>query len=129
MTTPEQMTPVPVHVTGISAEVSLGQPAGPRRDRIRTRFLNETVTDTNPVRPLLPDDPDRVIAYIETTGGDVYLCGSQSDASQSPPAGSVLPTAFTSAWPIRGQGAVWIAQKTAATTCVVSATADYAIGS
>lgn len=124
-----ELVPLPVHIAGVSAGVALGHAPALEHRRVRTRFANETVNDTNPVRPLLPEDPDRIIAYVETTGGDVYLCGSEQDAKRATPTGSVLPTAFTAAWPIHGQGAVWIVQKTGATTCVVSVTADYAITS
>lgn len=128
MSTPNQpagdvLTPIPVHLAGISAEVSISQAV--KHDRVRTRFLGETVDDTNPVRPLLPDDPDRLCAWIQASGGDVVLCASQADAQQSPPAGAVLSAANTGPWPVRGEGALWAAQKTAASTCVISVTADY----
>lgn len=129
MTTPAGMDPVPVIVHGLSAEASasIGTPTPPRPVRpVRTRFLAETVDDINPVRPLLPADPDRVCAWIQATGGDVVLCASQPDAQQSPPQGAVLPSANTAPWPVAGQGAVWAAQKTAASSCVISVTADYA---
>jgi hypothetical protein len=121
------LTPVPVHVTGISAGATLGHAAPLGRDRVRTRFLTETVDDINPVRPLLPDDSDRVCARIQATGGDVVLCASEADAQHAPPQGSVLPSANTAPWPVRGQGAVWAAQKTPGTSCVISVTADYGI--
>lgn len=127
---PAGPVPVPVHIAGISAEVTLGQAApAPGRDRIRTRFLTETVDDANPVRPLLPDDSHRAGAQIQATGGDVVLCASQSDAQQAPPQGSTLPSANTAPWPVRGQGAVWAAQATSGDSCVISVTADYAISS
>jgi hypothetical protein len=123
-----EITPIPVHVTGVSAEVSLGHAAPrPGPDRVRTRFLTETVNDTNPVRPLLPDDSDRVSAWVQATGGDVVLCASQSDAQHAPPQGSTLPMGNTAPWPVRGQGAVWAAQAAAASSCVISVTADYAV--
>jgi len=123
VTTPQY--DVSVHVASVAPGVALGRaPAG---DRLRTRYLTETVDNANPVRPLLGDDPGRACAWIQATGGDVVLCASESDSGQVPPAGSVLPSANTGPWPLRGQGAVWAAQKTAAATCVISVTADYAV--
>jgi hypothetical protein len=127
VTTPSPPRPVSVHVASAAPGVSLGRArAG---DRYRTRYLTETVDNSNPVRPLLGDDPERARAWVQATGGDVVLCASESDAGQTPPNGSVLPSANTAPWPLRGQGAVWAAQKTAASTCVISVTADYAVPS
>lgn len=122
--------PVHIHVASMAPEVTLGQALSPRRDQIRTRFGTETVDDTNPVRPLLPDHPDRVCVYVQVTGGDVYLCDSESKASQAADAaasglGSILPATNTGPWPVRGTQAVWAAQVTPSKTCVVSFTADY----
>jgi len=117
---------VRVHIA--SSDVPLHPAAAPATQparRVQTRLLNETVDDTNPVRPLLPDDGDRICAWVQVTGGDVYLCVSQSDASQATPAGSILPSANTGPWPVRGQGALWAAQVTAGKTCVISVSADY----
>lgn len=99
--------------------------SGPAREKVVTRFGQETVDNSNKVRPLLPDDPDRLIAHVQVTGGDVYLCASEQDAKRTVPSGSVLPSANTAPWPLRGQQAVWIAQKTADSTCAVDFTADY----
>lgn len=117
--------PIPVHVTGVSAEVSLGAgaPAAPARPRLRTEFTSESVDDANPVRPLLPDKTSRVIAWVQATGGDVLLCDTEVNARQG--IGSPLPSANTAPWPLGGTQAVWIAQKTAGNTCTVSCTADY----
>ncbi|MGH3121722.1 MAG: hypothetical protein ACRDND_11960 [Streptosporangiaceae bacterium] len=126
MSTPAgtQPVPVPVHLTSIGVGVQLGQPP-PAAGAVRTRFLTETVDDANPVRPLLPADDARECAWLQATGGDVYLCASESDATQATPAGSVLPSANTGPWPARGQGAVWAAQATSGDSCVISVTADY----
>lgn len=123
MTTPAPIEPVPVHITGVEASVQLGQPAPARRRPVRTRFLAETVDDANPVRPLLPDDAARVRAWLQVTGGDVYLCESQAKAEQLQ--GSVLPAGNTAPWPAGGQGALWVAQAVAGFACTVSCTADY----
>lgn len=130
--TTQEPKPVSVHVTSIAAGVQLGNVAP--HDKIRTEFKTETVDDANTVRPLLPDSPDRVCAYVQVTGGDVYLCDSESKAKQAvnqsnSEVGSILPSANTAPWPVRGQGAIWIAQVTSSKTCVVSVTADYAVSS
>ena len=120
----DQLTPIPVHVASIAVQASIGGEA-PRRG-LRTRFITETVDDTNPVRPLLPADPALRCAHVQVSGGDVFLCGSRGDAERPTPDGAVLPSGNTAPWPLRGQGGLWAAQKTAGTTCVVSVTADYA---
>lgn len=124
-----EVPPVRVHVASVSAEVALGTSPVARRAR-RTAFGTETVDDTNPVRPLLPDNPDRVCAYVQVTGGDVYLCDFEAKAIQAHDTinselGTLLPHGNTAPWPLGGTQAVWIAQVTAASTCVVSFTADY----
>lgn len=126
---PSEIPPVQVHVASVAAGVALGGAHAARRAR-RTAFGTETVNDTNTVRPLLPDNPDRVCAYVQVTGGDVYLCDSESKAIQaadtaSSDLGTLLPHTNTAPWPISGQQAVWVAQVTAASSCVVSFTADY----
>lgn len=124
-----EIKPVPIHVASVAAEVALSGPQRARRART-TEFGTETVNDTNPVRPLLPQNPDRVCAYVQVTGGDVYLCDSESKAIQaadttSSDLGALLSHTNTAPWPITGQGPVWVAQVTAAASCVVSFTADY----
>ncbi len=228
----EHPEPVRVHLASSDLEIGAQAAPRPRPDRIVTRFLTETVDDTNPVRPLLPDDSDRAGAWIQASGGaaaaqtggkaavaagagaaalpstasltrfdvtftaattaagtitvskvsngnytydvpvgatglsvsypgtglapsgggptvtvagvgaaitgdisvfgtlpatagDVVLCASEADAQHNPPQGSVLPAAGTAPWPVAGQGAVWAAQKTPGTSCVISVTADY----
>jgi hypothetical protein len=133
MTTPD-VEAVKVHIQSSSVPL-----ASPPRDRIRTEFLTETVDDNNTVRPLLPDAPDRVCAYIQASGGDVYLCDSKGKAVQAADTtnselGALLKaitgtSVGSGPWPIHGQGAVWIAQAVAASTCVVSVTAEYAVTS
>lgn len=126
--------PVPVHVTGVDVGVSMGTPApepAPAR-AVATRFGTETVDDTNPVRPILPADPDRVCAYVQATGGDVFLAASEGNAKQAQDSpnsaeGTFLSHTNTAPWPIRGTEAVWAAQVTATNTCVVSFTADYKV--
>jgi hypothetical protein len=89
------------------------------------------VDNSNTVRPLLPEDGERVCAYVQATTGDVYLCDSEAKANQAAGAanselGTFLPHANTAPWPIRGSQAVWIAQATSGGgSCVVSFTADY----
>jgi hypothetical protein len=234
----QQPEPVRVHLASSDVQISQQAPP-PGRDRVVTRFLTETVDNTNPVRPLLPDDPHRVGAWLQATaaaasvnangtqtsaaagtvitsaaapagtytvswsvvltgtlaandeqnmglyvggtlvatainginagtieaqppvtvvvpaggaiiavkainlatvasvyqasfaatpaGAGVVLCASQPDAQQTPPQGSVLPSGNTAPWPVRGQGAVWAAQNTPGTSCVISVTADYDI--
>lgn len=127
--------PEPVHVHIASADVPLVTPAAapaPRR-RIRTRFLTETVDATNPVRPLLPESDDRVIAQLQVTGGDIYLCDSEHAAIQAvgtaaSEQGAILPSANAGPWPISGGAAIWAAQVSTATSAsVISVTADYRI--
>jgi hypothetical protein len=71
--------PVQVHVV---ADSTRSQPAAPAR-RIVTRYGTETVDNTNPVRPLLPESAERIVAHIQATGGDIYLCESENKASQA----------------------------------------------
>ncbi|MGH3283221.1 MAG: hypothetical protein ACRDPD_00795 [Streptosporangiaceae bacterium] len=124
MSTPAgtQPVPVPVHVASVEAGVQLGQPP-PAGRAVRTRFLTETVDDANPVRPLLPADDRRECAWLQATGGDVYLCDNQADAEKL--AGSILPASGTAPWPVNGQGALWVAQAATGAVCIVSCTADY----
>lgn len=117
--------PVRIHV--VSSDVPMGGAASGQRKRIVTSFGSETVDATNTVRALLPDAPDRVCAYVQVTGGDVYLCDSESKAKQAIPLGAVLPKANTAPWPLRGQQGVWIANA-GTVTCTVSFTADYEVG-
>jgi hypothetical protein len=123
--------PIPVHVTGIEPAAAAALPA-PRRRRkvIVTRFGTETVDDTNPVRPILPEDPGRVCAWLQASGGDVYLADTQAKASAAADTASsgeatLLPKANTAPWPVHGQQPVWAAQAAAAAACVISFTADY----
>lgn len=118
------LSPVPVHITGAEPGTIGGAPARPHK-LTRTDFGSETVDDTNKVRPLLPESSRRRSAHVQATGGDVWLCDGEAKAKGGTPEGSVLPAANTAPWPIRGHNAVWIVQKTGATTCVVSFTADY----
>lgn len=128
----EQMTEIPpvrVHVASVDEGVAISGPQR-ARGRIVTAFGTETVDDSNPVRPLLPESPERVCAYVQATGGDVYLCDSEAKANQahdtaSSDLGTLLPHGNTAPWPVGGQQAVWIAQVTAASSCIVSFTADY----
>lgn len=130
MTTPAfgyqaEYPPARVHIVADDTRA----PARPRK-ALRTRFGTETVDDSNPVRPLLPDAPERECAYVQATGGDVYLCDSESKALQAADhanseLGTLLPHGNTAPWPLRGGQAVWIAQVTAASSCIVSYTADY----
>lgn len=115
---------VRVHLTGTDVPMGAGHQPG-RHKKIITKFGSETVDNTNPVRPLLPDHAGRMIAWLDTSGGDVVLCDSEAKANQATPAGSTLPGAYTAPWPVRGQQAIWAVQKTANTTCVVNYTADY----
>ena len=124
-----EIKPVPIHLASVADGVAL---AGPRRaaSAIVTRFGTETVDDSNSVRPLLPASDERVCAYVQATGGDVYLCDSEAKATQARDTtnselGTFLSHTNTAPWPIGGQQAVWIAQVTAASSCVVSFTADY----
>lgn len=120
---------VRVHLTGTDVELGGGhQPGG--RKKIVTRFGTETVDNTNLVRPLLPDAPARVCAWVQATGADVYLCDTESKAIQAAGAvnsglGTLLPHGNAAPWPLRGQQAVWIAQvSTSTSSSVVSFTAD-----
>lgn len=132
MTIHDDYMPVPMHLATVSPDAAsalaghdpLSSGAGNRK-RVVTAFGAETVDNVNPVRPLLPDNPDRICAHVQVTGGDVWLCDSESRAIQAMPLGAVLPAANTGPWPLRGQQAVWVAQHTADKTCVVSFTADY----
>lgn len=124
-----EVPPVNVHVASIAEGVALRTAHTGRKARV-TQFGTETVDDNNPVRPLLPDSPERVCAYVQATGGDVYLCDSEAKANQAHDTansdlGTLLPHGNTAPWPITGQGPVWVAQVTAAASCVVSFTADY----
>lgn len=126
MTHPEAgYAPVQVHVVADST-----RPSARPRKALRTRFGTETVDDSNPVRPLLPDASDRECAYVQAIGGDVYLCDSEAKAKQAADQaaselGTLLPHANTAPWPLHGSQAVWIAQVAAASSCIVSYTADY----
>jgi hypothetical protein len=123
------MLPVKIHLESVSPEAgaALGGQAPRRRRRRMTRFGYETVDPTNEVRPILPDDPDRVIAWLSASGGDAILCGSEQDAKRATPAGSILPSANTAPWPVTGQGAVWAVQRVSTATVTVSWTADYEV--
>lgn len=127
MTTPDpEYPPVAMHLASAAPGVTVcGQRA---RKALRTDFGSETVDDTNRVRPLLPAAPGRRIAHVQATGGDVWLCDSEAKAKAATPEGSVLPSANTGPWPVHGTNAVWIVQKTATNTCVVSFTAEYETG-
>lgn len=129
---PESYEPVHVHVASVAAGAQLGGAAGPAKAKA-TRFGTETVDNTNPVRPLLPEHDGRICAWIQATGGDVYMCDSESKAIQADGAtnsneGTFLPHTNTAPWPVYGDQSVWIAQATAGTTCVVSFTAEYETG-
>lgn len=124
MTTEHEVEPVRMHLASAEPGVLDVAAAKPHKP-LRTAFGSETVDDTNSVRALLPASPERRIAHVQVTGGDVWLCDSERNAKASTPIGSVLPSANTAPWPVRGTNAVWIAQKTATNTCVVSFTADY----
>ena len=117
--------PIPVHLT--SSDVPLISP--PKHDVVRTEFNRATCDDTNKIQPILPDSPQRHCAYIQVTGGDVYLCDSEAKAKSTTPQGMILPSANTAPWPLYGQNAVWAVQVTGGKTCVVSVTADYAVTS
>lgn len=117
--------PVRVHMVADSTKAP-----GQARGKVVTRFGTETVDNANPVRPLLPDDPGRVCAWVQATGGNVYLCDSESKAIQAAGqvnsgVGTFLPAANTAPWELLGSQAVWIAQVSTGTTCVVGYTADY----
>ncbi len=90
----------------------------------RDEFGQETVDNTNPVRPLLFPDPNRVCVSVQARGGDVWLGDSERAVKQarSHPAspGAMLLPAGAAPWPpMRGQQAVWIGQATPDKTCVV----------
>lgn len=114
-----EVDPIKVHLE--SSSVSLTKP----RDKVRTEYSTETCQDGNTVQPVLSDNPDRVCAYIQVTGGDVYICNSEAHAKASTPQGMILPSANTAPWPIYGQNAVWAVQVTGGKTCVISVAADY----
>ena len=90
MTTPSYA--VDVHVASMAPGVSLGRPAG---DRLRTRYLAERVTDVNPVRPLLGDDPDRAGASIQVTSQPVMVGDTQPIAVGPGTAVATLPAGAT----------------------------------
>lgn len=124
---PEPYQPLRVHLE--SAEPGVLPGAAPHK-KIMTRFVTETVDNQNTVRPLLPDTPGRVLAIVQVSGGDVHLCDTQGHAQAAAGGqgtselGTRIP-AGTAPWPLLGEGAVWIAQVTAGTTCTVACTADY----
>jgi hypothetical protein len=120
----EDYPAVRVHLAGVEPGVALGAGTPPAaRRKIVTRFGTETANDVNPIRPLLPRAEERLLAIVQATGGDVYLCDSESKAKQG--LGSLLSSSSSAPWPLLGTQPVWIAQVTGGKTCTVAFTAEY----
>lgn len=133
--------PVPVHITGIEAAVSLTHTPA-RKKRIVSRYSTVVLTATNPVAPILPDDPSRVQACL-IVHGDIFgsgglnaaygwLADSESAATnaarnQDGGAGAYISATNNSPFsPILGSNAMWGALDNNATKqLVITVIADY----
>jgi hypothetical protein len=141
--TDAEVTPVPVALHSMTPEVAAGLATGgprPRGRRLRTHF-DTVVVDTvsNPVRPLLPDDPDRARAVLivhgalgggNTSGSFGWIASSEAlagTAARGQASGAyITATSGQTVWVIEGTGAAWLAIDPTATAALsVTVFADY----
>lgn len=117
--------PLKVHVVADSTG-----PAAPSRQR-RTTFHTVTLTADEPNQELLPASDNRVIARIQPYETDVILSDNKSDSAKG--AGTVVPKANTTPYPVEHNGPVYVCSVSAAgvpgltalNICRVAVTAVY----
>ena len=132
MTEHIDMEPIPVHVTGMAAEISLA-PAAPPRRRRRTEYLTVVLTADEPQQVILPASGARVGALVQALDNDIVLGGDLSKvqaknnlvASTPYPSGTLVPKANTRPWPVDDNGAVYAGATTTASSSRISITAVY----
>lgn len=136
--------PVPVHITGVSAEVHLGAGAAPApaaRRQLRTEFTTVELDTTNSCQPLLAADSSRVqaIILVRAAAGTADASTSygwlgdskeqaQTGARTQKAGGYITADSPLAIPPILGQGAVWAALDAGATTgLTLTVIADYEV--
>lgn len=120
----EEAEAVPAEAVMMAVPVSVGHTVPVREDPPAFVTANcITLSSANPVVMLVPQDPFRRNAIILAVDNDVYLASSLAAAefaqgSTSSVGAFYLPAGI--AIPLNGQGAIWAALTTAATSSRVS---------
>lgn len=124
---PEEITPVPVHVTGVARGVL---PGAPRR-RMKTTYETYILTANEPAQNILPQDPKRYSYHIFAIDNDIVI-GPTKGVVASPvnqvatvpsPNGAYFPKGF---WrEFEDNGMVYIGATTIATSTRVTVVAEY----
>jgi hypothetical protein len=121
MTAPDQYEP-DVHTLDVRV---VAQPK-PVQERLYGRYRIATITDVDEAVDLLPASEDRICAYVQPLDDDVVISGNRSDAESG--AGTRIPKANTSPYPIYDQGVLYVAAPViGATTSRVSVSATYRV--
>ena len=127
--------PIKVHVASISDDARPA-PSGRPQERYRGVYTTVQLTANDPVQNILPEDPDRVEAYVIALDNDIVI-GTQNQvrAEQNTtadvpyPIGSYVPAKTAGGsfipFPVRDCNAVFAGVTTTASNSRVSVAAYY----
>jgi len=95
MSDPE-VPPIRVHVASVESGVSMGAPAAARR-KYRAHYETFVLTANDPVQCILPEDSDRVEAFVLALDNDILIgtkgqvgAGNNTVAGVAQPIGTYL---------------------------------------
>jgi hypothetical protein len=110
-------TPVKVHLS------SSDLPLAPTQKRCRrgVSFRTVTLTTSDPVQQILPQNLNRVEAWAQAFTNAVTVYSSRADAQAAGGAGITLPVANTAPYPLNTTDAVWATASVLPTTISVTA--------
>jgi hypothetical protein len=127
--------PIRVHVASVSDEARPA-PSGRSQERYRAVYTTVQLTASDPVQDILPEDPDRVEAYVIALDNDIVIgtrnqvSAEQNTAAGVPyPIGAFIPAKTTGGslipFPVKDCNAVYAGVTTTASNSRVSVAAYY----
>ena len=124
-------TPIGVHVVSIAAGAELGH-AQPAQRGYRAHYETFVLTSNDPVQCILPEDADRLEAYVTSPDNDIVIgprgvvIAPANTVTNTPnPQGTLVPHTLTAPFPVRDCNAVFAGVTTTATASRVSVAAYY----
>jgi hypothetical protein len=125
--TEEEITPIPIHITGISKDVLPGR----ARRRMKTTYETYVLTAAEPAQNILPQEPKRYSYHILAVDNDIIIGPTKGVVAAAVNLVANVPTPNGAYYPkglwreFEDNGQVYIGATTVATNTRVTVIAEY----